>query len=79
MIFSLINRFHLANLIANQTNRNLFRYMSVQVSSLTDGEKKLNDLLKTRFSKARLINVKDTSCKYKIYLFENYMMEDLIK
>jgi hypothetical protein len=42
--------------------------MSVNVSSSqTDGETKLNDILKKRFTNARLINVKDTSCKYRIY------------
>lgn len=33
-------------------------------SAQTDGEKKLIDILKNRFTKAKLINVKDTSCKY---------------
>jgi len=72
MISSFINRFRLLNLITNKTTINLFRYTSVKISSLqTDGEIKLNDILKKRFSKARLINVKDTSCKYKISLIES--------
>ncbi len=69
MILSFINRFRLSNLITNQTSINIFRYMSINVSSSqTDGETKLNDILKKRFTNARLINVKDTSCKYRIYL-----------
>jgi hypothetical protein len=69
MILSFINRFRLSNLITNQTTINLFRYTSVNVSSsLTDGEKNLNEILKKRFSNARFIHVKDTSCKYRILL-----------
>lgn len=64
MISSLINRFRLSNMITNQTTINIFRYASISSPSQTDGEKKLNDILKKRFSNARLINVKDTSCKY---------------
>ena len=30
----------------------------------TDGERKLTDILKNRFTQAKLVNVKDTSCKY---------------
>jgi hypothetical protein len=59
---SLIHRFRLIN----QTSINLLRYMSTNVSSSpTDGETKLNDILKKRFPTARLIDVKDTSCKYR--------------
>lgn len=65
MISSLINRFRLSNLITNQTTINIFRYASNNVSaSQTDGEKKLNDILKARFTNAKHIDVKDTSCKY---------------
>jgi len=64
---SLINRFRLLNLLTNQTSINLVRYMSTNVSSSqSDGETKLNDILKKRFPNARRIDVKDTSCKYKI-------------
>jgi hypothetical protein len=67
MILSFVNRFRLSNFVTNQNTINLFRYASVNTSSPTDGEKQLNDILKKRFSNARLIDVKDTSCKYMIY------------
>jgi hypothetical protein len=72
MIGAFINRFRLSNLITNQNTINLFRYTRVNTSSSspaaqTDGETKLNDVLKKRFPNARLIDVKDTSCKYMIY------------
>ncbi|CAF0950618.1 unnamed protein product [Rotaria sordida] len=57
-----MNRFRLSNLIRNQTTLNLFRYTSINASSSkTVDETKLNDILKKRFSNARLIDVKDTS------------------
>jgi hypothetical protein len=71
MIGALMNRFRLSNLITNQNTINLFRVVSVNASSAsqTDGETKLNDVLKKRFPNARLIDVKDTSCKYMTYFF----------
>lgn len=63
---SLFNRFRLSNLITKQSSFNLFRYTSTNTSasSKTDGETKLSTILKQRFPNARLIDVKDTSCKY---------------
>lgn len=68
MILSYMNRFRLSNLIANQNFINIFRYANINASSSrTEGETKLNDILKKRFPNARLVDVKDTSCKYMIY------------
>jgi hypothetical protein len=74
MISSFINRCRLSNLLANQNTINIFRYANVNASSSsrTDGEVKLNDILKKRFPNARLVDVKDTSCKYMIYFSKNY-------
>ncbi|CAF1272075.1 unnamed protein product [Adineta steineri] len=65
MFLSFANRFRLSNLIANQNAINIFRYANVNApsssSSQTDGETKLNEILKKRFPDARLVDVKDTS------------------
>ncbi len=74
MISSFINRCRLSNLLANQNTINIFRYANINASSSsprTDGEVKLNDILKKRFPNARLVDVKDTSCKYMIYFSKN--------
>ena len=65
---SLIQRFRLSSALTN-----VFRYSHANASSSssssaakrTDGETKLNEILKKRFPDARLIDVKDTSCKYR--------------
>jgi len=75
MISSFINRCRLSNLLVNRNTINIFRYANVNASSSssrTDGEVKLNDILKKRFPNARLVDVKDTSCKYMIYFSKNY-------
>lgn len=58
---SLINRFRLSSVLTNA-----FRYSHANASSSkrTEGETKLSEILKKRFPDARVINVKDTSCKY---------------
>lgn len=73
MLVRFLNRFRLSSLITNQTNLNLFRFASSNAPpAQTDGEIQLNDILKKRFPQARLIIVKDTSCKYKFYFINKY-------
>ena len=72
MMMSLINRFRLVN----QTSLNRIRLMSTNVSSSkTESETNLNEILKKRFPNARLIDVKDTSCKYRDRSSEKMMRE----
>ena len=67
MIGSLVNRFRPSNLLSYSSMRNVFRLASTNVSSAqTDGEKKLNQILQNRFTNAKLIDVKDTSCNYRM-------------
>ena len=64
MIGALIHRFRLSSVIGAQSLR---RYAST--TSSTAGEKKLNEILKKRFPNARLVDVKDTSCNYRMNSF----------
>ena len=77
MFLSTMNRVRLSNLLTSQKTLNFLRYANVNTSSQTEGEKKLSDVLKSRFANARLINVKDTSCKYPIdFLFNHCFITD---
>ena len=69
MISLIMNRFRPLNFITNSSTKNLFRCTTVNYLSIlkTAGETTLNNILKNRFPNARLIDVKDTSCKYIFY------------
>lgn len=70
MIGAWIHRFRLSSLVGLQSTRDLFRYASMNTTaSSTTGEKKLNEILKKRFPNARMIDVKDTSCNYRMNPF----------
>ncbi|CAF0762086.1 unnamed protein product [Adineta ricciae] len=56
-----MNRVRLSNLLTSQKTLNFLRYANVNTSSQTKDEKKLSDILKSRFPNARLVDVKDTS------------------
>lgn len=77
MIGSLVNRFRSINLLGYSSMRHVFRWTSTNISSpQTDGEKKLNQILKTRFPNAKLIDVKDTSCNYRMNVLINIFSRD---
>ncbi|CAF0761863.1 unnamed protein product [Adineta ricciae] len=61
MFLSTMNRVRLSNLLTSQKTLNFLRCANVNTQSQTEGEKKLSDVLKSRFANARLVNVKDTS------------------
>lgn len=79
MIGAWIQRVRWSNVIGLQSTRDLFRYASMTSSaSTTAGEKKLNEILKKRFPNARLIDVKDTSCNYRMNSFHSIMTLSLV-
>ena len=68
MLASLARRCRLSNVLVNAAmTPNGLRFASAHTTpSKTDGEIKLSEILKKRFPSARLLNVKDTSCKYAV-------------
>ena len=65
MLGSLARRFRLSTVLVNATTPNAWRFASAHTTpKKTDGEVNLSEILKKRFPAARLLDVKDTSCKY---------------